>query len=81
VLGTSHPETLTWAQVYRRALVIAEELRRRGSAGDCAAILAHHGLDYIVAFSGALQAGFVARAKELAAKYGDRFNPPASLQA
>jgi 3-hydroxyacyl-CoA dehydrogenase/enoyl-CoA hydratase/3-hydroxybutyryl-CoA epimerase len=22
---------------------------------------------------------FVARAKELAAKYGDRFNPPASL--
>jgi 3-hydroxyacyl-CoA dehydrogenase/enoyl-CoA hydratase/3-hydroxybutyryl-CoA epimerase len=23
--------------------------------------------------------GFVARAKELAAKYGDRFNPPASL--
>jgi 3-hydroxyacyl-CoA dehydrogenase / enoyl-CoA hydratase / 3-hydroxybutyryl-CoA epimerase len=27
------------------------------------------------------KAGFVARAKELAAKYGDRFNPPASLQA
>ncbi len=25
------------------------------------------------------KAGFVARAKELAAKYGDRFNPPASL--
>ncbi len=27
------------------------------------------------------KAGFVARAKELAAKYGDRFNPPASLLA
>ena len=26
------------------------------------------------------KAGFVARAKELAAKYGDRFNPPASLE-
>ena len=27
------------------------------------------------------KAGFVARAKELAAKYGDRFNPPASLES
>jgi 3-hydroxyacyl-CoA dehydrogenase/enoyl-CoA hydratase/3-hydroxybutyryl-CoA epimerase len=25
------------------------------------------------------KAGFVARAKELAERYGDRFNPPASL--
>ena len=27
------------------------------------------------------KAAFVARAKELAARYGDRFNPPASLEA
>src|SRR5271166_1951118 len=53
-------ESLTWAQVHRRALVVAEELRRCGSAGDRAAILAPQGLDYIVAFFGALQAGFIA---------------------
>ncbi|WP_067967245.1 3-hydroxyacyl-CoA dehydrogenase NAD-binding domain-containing protein [Mycolicibacter icosiumassiliensis] len=33
---------------------------------------------YIVGYPGG-KAAFVARAKELAAKYGDRFNPPASL--
>ncbi len=33
---------------------------------------------YIVGYPGGT-AGFVARAKELAARYGDRFNPPASL--
>lgn len=33
---------------------------------------------FIVGYPGG-QAGFVARAKELAARYGDRFNPPASL--
>jgi long-chain fatty acid adenylase/transferase FadD26 len=60
VLGTGHPESLTWAQVYRRALAVAEELRRCGSTGDRAAILAPQGLDYIVAFFGALQAGFIA---------------------
>jgi 3-hydroxyacyl-CoA dehydrogenase/enoyl-CoA hydratase/3-hydroxybutyryl-CoA epimerase len=37
---------------------------------------------FIVGYSGPLGTGkeaFVARARELAAKYGDRFNPPASL--
>src|SRR5277367_3065407 len=53
-------ESLTWAQVYRRALVVAEELRRCGEVGDRAAILAPQGLDYITAFLGALQAGFIA---------------------
>lgn len=33
---------------------------------------------FIVGYPGG-QAGFVARAKELAGKYGDRFNPPSSL--
>ncbi len=53
-------ESITWSQAHRRALVVAEQLRRCGSVGDRAAILAPQGLDYIVAFLGALQAGFVA---------------------
>ena len=53
-------ESLTWSQLYRRALNIAQELRLRGSTGDRAVILAPHGLDYIAAFLGALQAGFIA---------------------
>jgi 3-hydroxyacyl-CoA dehydrogenase/enoyl-CoA hydratase/3-hydroxybutyryl-CoA epimerase len=35
-------------------------------------------LQYANGYDGGL-AGFVARARELAAKYGDRFEPPASL--
>jgi long-chain fatty acid adenylase/transferase FadD26 len=53
-------ETLTWSQVHRRACVIAEELRLCGSPGDRVAILAPQGLEYITAFLGALQAGFIA---------------------
>ncbi|HEX3778023.1 MAG TPA: 3-hydroxyacyl-CoA dehydrogenase NAD-binding domain-containing protein [Pseudonocardiaceae bacterium] len=37
-------------------------------------------IQYINGYEGGL-AGFVARARELAARYGDRFNPPASLVA
>ena len=39
---------------------------------------------FIVGYQGELGVGkeaFVARAKELAAKYGDRFLPPASLES
>ena len=53
-------EGLTWSQVHRRAVTVAAELKRCGSIGDRAAILAPQGLDYIVAFLGALQAGFIA---------------------
>ncbi len=53
-------ESLTWSQVHRRALAVAEELRLCGSTGDRVAILAPQGLDYIVAFLGALHAGFIA---------------------
>ena len=53
-------ESLTWSQVYQRARVVAEELLLCGSVGDRAAILAPQGLDYIVAFFGAMQAGFIA---------------------
>jgi long chain fatty acid CoA FadD26 len=54
-------ESLTWAQLQSRAHVVAEQLLRDcGSSGGRAAILAPQGLDYIVAFFGAVQAGFVA---------------------
>ena len=53
-------ESLTWSQVYRRALSVAHDLRLCGSTGDRAVILAPQGLDYIAAFLGALQAGFTA---------------------
>jgi fatty acid CoA ligase FadD28 len=53
-------ESLTWSQLHRRALNLADKLRLLGSTGDRAVILAPQGLDYITAFLGALQAGFIA---------------------
>lgn len=53
-------ETLTWWQVYRRSMSVAYELRIYASDGDRVAILAPQGLEYIVAFMGALQAGLIA---------------------
>lgn len=53
-------ETLTWAQLYRRTLNVAHEVKRHGAVGDRAVILAPQGLDYIVAFLGAMQAGLIA---------------------
>ena len=53
-------ESLTWSQLYRRTLNLAHELRLRGAAGDRAVILAPQGLDYIIAFLGALQADLIA---------------------
>jgi long-chain fatty acid adenylyltransferase FadD28 len=53
-------ESLTWFQVYRRTQNVARELRLHASPGDRAVILAPQGLDYIVAFLGALQAGLIA---------------------
>jgi acyl-CoA synthetase (AMP-forming)/AMP-acid ligase II len=57
---TGFTETLTWWQVHRRAMIVAEELRICGSSGDRVAILAPQGLEYIIAFLGALQAGLIA---------------------
>ncbi len=54
------PINLTWSQLYRRVLSLGEQLRSSGSTGDRALILAPQGLDYIVGFLGALQAGLVA---------------------
>ena len=52
-------ESLTWSQLYRRSLNLAQELTLRGSAGDRAVILAPQGINYIDAFLGALQAGLI----------------------
>jgi fatty acid CoA ligase FadD28 len=53
-------ESLTWSQLYRRTLNVARELKHRGSTGDRAVIVAPQGLEYIVAFLGALEAGQIA---------------------
>jgi long-chain fatty acid adenylyltransferase FadD28 len=53
-------ESLTWSQAYRRTLNVAHELSLCAATGDRAVILAPQGLDYIVAFLGALQAGLIA---------------------
>ena len=53
-------ETVTWAQLHRRTLNVAHEVKRHGAVGDRALILAPQGLAYILAFLGAMQAGFIA---------------------
>ncbi len=53
-------ENLTWSQVYRRALNVAQQVKASGSTGDRAVILAPQGLDYIAAFLGSMLAGFIA---------------------
>ncbi len=54
------PKSLTWSQLYRRTVNVADELRSCGSVGDRAVILAPQGLDYITAFLGSMHAGFIA---------------------
>lgn len=53
-------ESLTWSQLARRTLNLAGEIGRHGAVGDRAVILAPQGLEYVVAFLAAMQAGLVA---------------------
>ena len=53
-------ESLTWSQLYRRTLNVAHEVGKHGVPGDRALIVAPQGLAFIVAFLGAMQAGFIA---------------------
>jgi long-chain fatty acid adenylase/transferase FadD26 len=53
-------ESLTWSELRDRVLVVAAQLAKIGSPGDRAVVLAPQSLDYIVAFYGALEAGFIA---------------------
>ena len=52
--------SLTWSQIHQRAQVVAAELVSCASPGDRVAICAPQGLDYIVGFLGAVQAGCIA---------------------
>jgi fatty acid CoA ligase FadD28 len=52
-------DTVTWSQLYRRSLNVADQVRSHGPIGDRAVILAPQGLNYIDAFLGALQAGLI----------------------
>ncbi|OBG28373.1 type I polyketide synthase [Mycobacterium sp. 852002-51057_SCH5723018] len=53
-------ENLTWSQLYLRTRNVAQQLNACGSTGDRAVILAPQGLEYVLAFLGALQAGQIA---------------------
>ncbi|KWX56857.1 AMP-binding protein [Mycobacterium sp. NAZ190054] len=53
-------ESLTWSQLAGRTVTVAAEIRRHGAVGDRAVILAPQGLEYILTFLGAMQAGLVA---------------------
>lgn len=52
--------SLTWAQLHRRAVNLAGELRSCAERGDRALILLPQGLDYIVGYLGALEANMIA---------------------
>ncbi|MCV7284152.1 AMP-binding protein [Mycolicibacterium wolinskyi] len=54
------PESLTWSQLHRRAVNLADEIRERAEFGDRAVILAPQGMEYVVGFLGALQANLIA---------------------
>ena len=53
-------DTVTWSDLYDRVQAVAARLLECGAPGDRAAILAPQGMDYIVAFYGAIRAGFIA---------------------
>lgn len=53
-------ESLTWSEMHHRVKVIARQLAKIGSPGDRAVVLAPQGLEYILAFFGAIEAGFIA---------------------
>lgn len=52
--------TLTWAELYRRTLNLAQELGASATAGDRAVILAPQSLEYLIAFLASLEAGIIA---------------------
>lgn len=58
--GAGAAESVTWPQLYQRVCAVAGRLKLSVAPGDRAVILAPQGLDYIVAFLGALHAGVIA---------------------
>lgn len=53
-------ESLTWSELRDRVNIVAATLVEHGSPGDRAAVLAPQGLEYVIGFLGAIQAGFIA---------------------
>ena len=53
-------QALNWSDLYGRVQVLAAEIASVGAPGDRAAILAPQGLEYVVSFYAALEAGLVA---------------------
>lgn len=58
--GETEVATLTYGELDRRARLAGGELRRRGATGERVLLLYPQGLDFIVAFFGALYAGAAA---------------------
>lgn len=52
--------TLTWSQLNRRVRSLAVEMRQVGQIGDRAVLLAPQGLEYVIGFLAALEAGIIA---------------------
>lgn len=53
-------ESLTWAEVHERVLIVAAKVSKIGAPGDRVVILAPQSLEYVIAFLGAIQAGCIA---------------------
>ena len=62
--------TCTFAELLRRVEIVAGQLRERGRAGDRAAVLCPHGLDFIVAFLACLCARVIAVPMMLPRRHG-----------
>jgi len=52
--------SLTWGELYRRIVNLADELRQTAELGDRVVILAPQSMEYIIGFLGALQANLIA---------------------
>jgi long-chain fatty acid adenylase/transferase FadD26 len=55
-----YSQTLTWSQLYQRVHVVAGEIASCTSPGDRVAILAPHGIEFVLGFYAAMEAGCIA---------------------
>ncbi|MGV0626597.1 fatty-acid--AMP ligase [Mycolicibacter minnesotensis] len=54
-----YADTVTWSQLLRRAEAVAVEVAAVASPGDRVALLAPQGLEYVIGFFGAMEAGCI----------------------
>ncbi|WP_046318901.1 AMP-binding protein [Mycobacterium sp. UM_Kg1] len=57
--SAGYSETLTWSQILARTEAVAAEVATVAAPGDRVALLAPQGLEYIVGFLGAMEAGCI----------------------